>query len=47
MKKITGKKPPYSVKPLGGAGAEPEISAKIGGVGNTGKNTTTNYKKGK
>lgn len=46
MKKST-KKNPYSVKPLGGAGAEPVESAKIGGVGNTPKNAAQNYKKGK
>ena len=47
MLKKSTKKNPYSVKPLGGAGAEAEISAKVGGVGNTSKNATKNYGKGK
>jgi len=34
MKKIKAVKPAYSVKDLGGMGAEPKISAKIGGVSN-------------
>lgn len=44
MKKST-KKNPYSVKELGGAGAQPELSAKIGGVGNTPKNAAPSFKK--
>ena len=35
-----------STKPLGGAGDQPELSAKIGGVGNTSQNATKNEKKG-
>lgn len=35
-----------STKPLPGAGAQPEKSAKIGGIGNTPRNSTTSYKKG-
>jgi hypothetical protein len=44
-KKITSRV--VSTKPLGGAGDQPELSAKIGGVGNTSTNAIKNEKKGK
>ena len=44
-KKITSRV--VSTKPLGGAGSEVALSAKIGGVGNTPTNATKNEKKGK
>lgn len=43
VKKTTPKV--VSTKPLPGAGAYPEVSAKIGGIGN--KVFPVNYKKGK
>ena len=43
-KKVT--KQVVSTKPLPGAGAQPELSAKIGGIGNTAKNATKKYGKG-
>jgi hypothetical protein len=36
-----------STKPLAGAGSQPDLSAKIGGIGNTPKDATKNYPKGK
>jgi hypothetical protein len=35
QKRKTPKKEAYDVKPLEGPGSQPELSAKIGGVGNT------------
>lgn len=43
-RKIT--KQVVSTKPLPAAGAEPQKSALIGGVGNTAKNATKDYGKG-
>lgn len=36
-----------TTKPLPAAGSQPELSAKIGGIGNTAKNATKSYGKGK
>jgi hypothetical protein len=50
MKKVSAPKPtknPISKAELKGAGDQPELSAKIGGIGNTAKNATKDYTRGK